>query len=72
MAMASEITGLRWIVPFRQPCSTEAAARIAEQAVFARYSEHRLVSNGEILKVTDAMTVEIAIAMEMRNANKDG
>ena len=67
MAMASEVTGLRWIVPFKQPCSGEDRARAVEQAVLANFQELRLGSNGEVLKTTDPMKVEIAVGVTMRS-----
>ncbi len=69
--MASEVTGLRWNAEFRQPTSSEDAAREVEQIVLARYATHKLASNGEILAGVDPLMVQAAIATVMRDRPAD-
>jgi hypothetical protein len=66
MAMATEVTGLRWIAAFQQPCATEDQARTVEQAVLSQFQASRLGSNGEVLRIADAMKVESALGVIMR------
>jgi hypothetical protein len=65
--MASEVTGLIWVVDSQQPTSSEDAAREVEQAILQQYARHRLASNGEILTGVDPLLVAGAIATHMRS-----
>ena len=65
--MASEVTGLHWRAEFKQPTVSEDAAREVEQIVLARYKNHKLASNGEILAGVDPIMVQAAIANAMRD-----
>lgn len=67
--LATEVTGLRWVLDFQQPTSSEEAAREIEQIVLNRFDTLRLPSNGEILSIKDAMSIASAIAQEMRTRN---
>jgi hypothetical protein len=69
-AMAPEVTGLQWRAEFKQPISSEDAARDVEQAVLARYAKNRLASNGEILAGVDPAIVQAAIATVMRERSQ--
>lgn len=68
--MAREVTGLYWKAEFKQPTSSEDAAREVEQAVLARYKTHRLASNGEIIVGVDPMLVAATTAIVMRELTK--
>ena len=69
--MAYEVTGLHWKAEFRQPTSSEDAAREVEQIVLTRYAKHKLASNGEILGGVDPVMVQAAIATAMRDRTAD-
>ncbi|MFU1476992.1 hypothetical protein ACM25N_04525 [Roseovarius sp. C7] len=65
--LAEEVTGLRWRVEAKQPTASEDTAREIEQAVLAKYEEHKLASNGEILSGVDPLMVAADIGTLMRS-----
>lgn len=67
LPLAEEVTGLRWQVDVKQPTSSEDLARDVEQAVLDKFSQHRLSSNGEILRGVDPLSVGSSIALELRS-----
>ncbi len=65
MAIAEEVTGLRWELGFKQPTTSEENARIVEEAILAKYST--LPSNGEIIPGGRSTEILTEIGMQMRN-----
>jgi hypothetical protein len=66
MALASEVTGLKWALGLKQATSSEDAARIVEQGVLSKFHARRLASNGEILSGLDPMTVWAEVAHQLK------
>jgi T5orf172 domain len=64
--LAHEVTGLYWKLEFKQPTSSEDAARDIEQAVLGHFKKHQLASNGEIISGVDPMLVAAKIGTVMR------
>jgi hypothetical protein len=65
-AIAPEVTGLKWVLEFKQPTSSEDPARHLEQAVLSHFSSHKLSSNGEIIAQLEPIRVIQTIATLMR------
>lgn len=64
--MAQEVTGSRWKAEFKQPASSENAAREFEHSVLDLHNNHKLSSKGEILAGVDPTLVFAAIGTVMR------
>lgn len=60
--MAEEVTGLKWSLTFTQKLETATEAEALEQTVLSAFSDHKLPSNGEILKDIGSDEVILTIA----------